>query len=217
MGSSAASGGEGEERTGGGRNREAVIVRNRRRKLFNRERKGRFLEMFAATANVGWAAEEAGVCRQTVSKHLMSDPEFAAAYEGALEVSRLRLKAKLLETRKPEAPFEVGGDVVGSDGEVPDIDMPFEQQIAVLREFEREVKVGRRQGRSPRVASNDEVLKALTKRVAALEKRVKRRVPFDAAQDRLRDGGSTGSPPPRDERERADGGSAGSPPFREER
>jgi hypothetical protein len=160
----------GEARIGGGRNRELVVVRNTRRKLFNRDRKGVFLEIFAATANLGWAAEAAGVCRQTISKHLMSDPDFAAAYEAALNVSRLRLKAKLVETKKPEAGFAIGCDM-----EVPDIDMPFDKSLAVLREFEREVKVGRKAGRAPRVASNAEVVKALTKRVKALEARVKRR------------------------------------------
>jgi hypothetical protein len=189
-----------------------VVVRNARRKLFNRERKGTFLTFFASTGNLGWAAEEAGICRQTVSKHLMSDPEFAAAYEQALDVSRLRLKAALVEIKKPETPIVIDGEV-----EVPDVEMPFDKAIAVLREFEREVKVGRKAGRAPQVASNAEVVKALTKRVKALEARVKRRVPFDSAQDRLRDGGSTGSPPPQDERVLRDGGSTGSPPPQDER
>jgi hypothetical protein len=155
-----------------------VIVRNPRRKLFNRERKGKFLTFFASTGNLGWAAEEADICRQTVSKHLMSDPEFAAAYAQALDVSLLRLKGTLVETKKPEKPIVIDGEV-----EVPDIDMPFDKAIAVLREFEREVKVGRKAGRAPRVASNAEVVKALTKRVKALEARVKRRGGADRCEN----------------------------------
>jgi predicted DNA-binding protein YlxM (UPF0122 family) len=147
-----------------------VIVRNPRRKLFNRERKGKFLSFFASTGNLGWAAEEAEISRQTVSKHLMSDPEFKAAYEQALEVSRLRLKASLVEIRKPEAPIVIDGDV-----EVPDTDMPFDKAIAVLREFEREVKVGRKAGRAPRVASNAEVVKDLTRVVKAQWRMAERR------------------------------------------
>ena len=87
------------------------------------------------------------------------------------------------------------------DGEVvvPDVDMPFDKAIAVVREFERKVKVGRKAGRAPRVASNEEVMKELTKRVKALEARVKRRGGAGGARPDHRDGGSTGSPPPRDE------------------
>lgn len=160
---------QGDDRIQSGRNRERQIVRHPNRKLFNAARKKIFLEWFAATANLGWAAEKAGVTRQTVSKHLFSDPDFAARYDDALRVSRLRLKAKMLETRKPEAgAFEL-------ELEPPDIDMPTEKGLAVLRELEREMTIGRRQGRTPRIASNEEVMKALTKRVKALEDRVKRR------------------------------------------
>jgi hypothetical protein len=147
-----------------------VIVRNPRRKLFNRGRKTKFLSFFALTGNLGWAAEEAGIRRQTVSKHLMSDPEFAAAYEQALDVSRLRLKGALVEIKKPEKPIVIDGEV-----EVPDTDMPFEKAIAVLREFEREAKLGRKAGRAPRVASNAEVMNELTRRVKAQWRMAERR------------------------------------------
>jgi hypothetical protein len=160
----------GDQRIGGGRNREAVIVRNAGRKLFNKERKGDFLTHFASTGNLGWAAEEADISRQTVSKHLMSDPEFAALYEQALDVSRLRLKASLVEIKKPETPIVIDGEV-----EVPDIDMPFEKRLAVLREFEREVKMGRKPGRAPRVASTAEVVTDLTKAVKAQWRMAERR------------------------------------------
>ncbi len=146
-----------------------MIVRNQRRKLFNRERKKTFLEFFAATGNLGWAAEEAGICRQTVSKHLMSDPEFGAAYEEALNVSRLRLKSSLVEIKKPEQPIVIDGTV-----EVPEIDMPFEQKIAVLREMEREVKIGRRRGRTPQIAPNAQLFKALHQALIGFEKEMRR-------------------------------------------
>lgn len=160
------------DRVHAGHNRDIQIVRYPRRKLFNKARKAVFLEWFAATANLGWAAEKAEVCRQTISKHLMSDPEFAGAYEDALKVSRLRLKAKMIETRRAEQPLAAGEAI-----EPPEIDMPFDRGLAVLREMEREVKLGRKQGRMPRVASNEEVLAALRRRVKALEARVKRRRP----------------------------------------
>jgi|GEM_PF-1397836 len=152
------------------KHREAQVARTGGRKLFNRARKKIFLEWFAATANLGWAAEKAEVCRQTVAKHLMSDPEFYAAYEDALKVSRLRLKAKLIETRKPEAPLAIDCDV-----EAPDIEIEFEKGLAMLREMDREVTLGRKRGRTPQIASNDEVTRQLSRRVIGLEKRVRRR------------------------------------------
>ena len=41
------------------KHREAQVARTGGRKLFNRARKKAFLEWFAATANLGWAAEKA--------------------------------------------------------------------------------------------------------------------------------------------------------------
>ena len=54
------------------------------RKLFGKERRQTFLEWFAATGNLGFAAEQAGVTRQTVSKHRLNDAEFAGEYERAI-------------------------------------------------------------------------------------------------------------------------------------
>jgi len=158
------------DRTQGGRNREVQIVRSPKRKLFGRESKKIFLEWFAATANLGWAAEKAGVTRQTVSKHLLADAEFAGAYEDALRVSRLRIKAKVLETKKPETPLTVEGDM-----EAPDIEMDHDKALAVLREMEREVTLGRKQGRTPRIASNAEVKALVAKRMKIFGARMRAR------------------------------------------
>ena len=152
------------------KHRELQVARTGGRKLFNRARKRTFLQWFAATSNLGWAAEKAGVTRQTVSKHLQSDAEFRSGYDEALQVSLLRLKAKTMETRKPEAPLSFEGEI-----DAPDLDMPIDQALAVIREQEREVRVGRRRGAMPRVASNKELLGALAKRVKVLAGRVKRR------------------------------------------
>jgi hypothetical protein len=100
----------------------------------------------------------------------MSDPEFAAAYEDALRVARLRLKAKTLETPKPEAPLAADGDI-----EPPDIDMPVDKALAVLREMEREVTLGRKRGATPRIASNAEVEAAVRKRLRVFARRGLRR------------------------------------------
>lgn len=190
-----------DDRIRGGRSRELVIVRNVRRKLFNRARKKIFLDFFAATANLGWAAEKADISRQTISKHLVKDSEFAAAYREALDAGRLRLEAKLLETKKPEAPLfppdggDSGADGTGDEDEIPDIDMDFDKALAVFRELGREVKVGRKQGAPARVASNDETLKELTKRVRAMWVRAERRHGRD---------GSAPPPPPEEDADPAE-------------
>jgi hypothetical protein len=172
------------------------VVRDSGRKRFDRGRKTVFLEWFAATSNLGWAAEKAGVLRQTVSKHLQSDAEFRAAYDEALKVSLLRLKAKTMETKRPEAPLSHAGEMLSGEDEVeaPDLDMPIDLALAVIREQEREVRIGRRPGPMPRVASNEELLGALKKRVRVLAQRVRRRGVRDAA--------SPGPAAPQDERDR---------------
>ncbi|QNN64235.1 hypothetical protein H9L12_07610 [Sphingomonas rhizophila] len=66
------------------------------RKLFDARAKGRFLDMFAATANARMAAESAGVAYQTVFKHRARDAGFAAAWDEALAQGYARLEAELL-------------------------------------------------------------------------------------------------------------------------
>ena len=109
-----------------------------------------------------------------------------------MQLGVLRAKAKSLETKRKEA--EAGGGGEEDEIEVPDLDIDRDQAMRLVREHERTLLFGRKPGRAPRIASNEEVLQALRKRVKALEARVKRGA--------LRDGGSTGSPPPQDERER---------------
>ena len=137
----------------------------------------------------------------------MNDPDFAEAFDRALEQGTARVRAKLIESRDKGEPIEIGGD-----REAPELD-GIDPQVALslLREHERmrggpPAGFGRKQGRRPRVATNAEVRSALVKRLRAFGVRVGEGVPFDpargVAQDRRRDGASTGSPPPRDERKR---------------
>jgi hypothetical protein len=80
----------------------------------------------------------------------------------------------MLETARPDA---------GSDGESgltfemepPEIDMPLEKGLAVLREMDREVVLGRKRGRMPTVAPNAELEKALVKALKAMKRRIARR------------------------------------------
>jgi hypothetical protein len=150
------------------------VARTGGRKLFGRARKETFLQWFAMTGNVELAAEKAGVCRQTVAKHRLSDPEFEAAYSQAIQLGVPDLRARLLAYMSGRPKLNVVGEL-----EPPD-DRDFDPQLAIqiLREQERMMNAGgsglgrpRKTGRAPRVASNAEVTAALTKALRVYRKR----------------------------------------------
>src|SRR5688500_1964036 len=68
----------GNGRIHAGRHRDIQIARTGARKLFDVPAKTIFLEWFAATCNLSWAAEMAGFNYKTVLRHRMNDPDFAA-------------------------------------------------------------------------------------------------------------------------------------------
>ncbi|HYJ30260.1 MAG TPA: hypothetical protein VEW25_07970 [Allosphingosinicella sp.] len=145
-------------------------MRNPGRKLFNKERKKIFLEWFAGTANMSWAAEVAGVSYKTVSKHILKDPDFAGEVHEAMQLGVLRAKAKMLETSRQPTKIGIDGEI-----EVPELDMTrFEAQQAV-REHERTLTFGRKPGRVPRIAGNAEVLAVVRKRFKVFAARVRAR------------------------------------------
>ena len=179
------------------RNRPLQIARTGRRKLFNKERRKIFLEWFGATCNMGWAAEKAGVNYKTVSRHILKDSDFAAEVREVMGLAVLRMKAKSLETKKEEAkPGGAAGDCGDDDEEdfVPDLDVDREQAMRLVREHERTLVLGRKQGRTPRIASNEEVRAEVGKRLRIFQRRVRK---WGCV---LRDGPSAGSVPPQDER-----------------
>jgi hypothetical protein len=144
------------------------------RKYFDGARKKLFLEWFLATANIGFAAEQAGVCRQTVSKHRLSDPEFEEQYLRALRLAVPDLQARLLSFLNGRPKLDLNGEL-----EPPD-DADFDPQLAlqILREQQRILERAARgkalkPGRAPRVASNAEVEAALAKRLAVYSARLR--------------------------------------------
>ncbi len=150
---------------------QAVLMGGR--KLFGKKRKEIFLQWFALTANVGFSAGQAGVCRQTVSKHRLSNPEFEAAYRQAVELAVPDLQARLHAYLKGRPKLDLHGEL-----EPPD-DEDFDPQLAlqILREQQRMMEragSGRalKAGRMPRVASNEEVKAALAKALKAFGDRV---------------------------------------------
>jgi hypothetical protein len=161
---------EGEAvRIGPNKNREMQVRRTGERLLFDEARKEAFLQWFALTANISFAAEQAGVCRQTVSKHRLADPAFAERYKEALSLAVPDLQARLLSYLQGRPTLNIAGDL-----EPPD-DQAFDPQLAlqILRELSRISPDGKagaplKQGRAPRVATNEEVEAALLKALKAL-------------------------------------------------
>ena len=155
-------------RIASGKNRRVQIVRTGGRKLFDRKRKEVFLEWFAATCNVKYAAHRAGVCYQTVFKHRMADEGFAEMWDKCLAQGYARVEAQSVETEVSAEHYKVDGD-----WEAPELQaMDADYRLALLREHKKSVGAGasafgvaRKQGRRPRTASNEEVRAALVKRL----------------------------------------------------
>jgi ribosomal protein L24E len=158
-----------------GKNRELQVVREGGRKYFDAQRKEEFLAWLALTASVQTAAERVGVCRQTVAKHRISDPEFAAAYEAAIAMAVPDLQARLIAHANGPPRLDSAGEL-----EPPD-ESAFDAQLAIqiVREQKRmqgaRSGTARKQGRPPSVATNAEVDAALLPLLGALEARIARK------------------------------------------
>ncbi len=176
--------GETAIRLSANRNRQLQVVRQSGRKLFGRERKELFLQWFAATGNLGFAASQAGVCRQTISKHRMNDPVFEAGYRDAVMLCVPDLQARLHSYVQGQPRLDAAG------GLAPPDEGAFDPQLAIqiLRELQRHhaamgsgsgaagegAAAGRalKRGRRPRTATNAEVQAALVKRLVVFGLRV---------------------------------------------
>ncbi|MEA3050782.1 MAG: hypothetical protein QOG84_2618 [Sphingomonadales bacterium] len=153
-----------------GKNRDMQVARKGKRKLFDKARRKLFLKWLAATGNVTFSAAKAGVVYQTVWKHRLKDPRFAEAMDRALDQGIVRAKARLLEDRAKK-PIRIGCDVDESELEPPDPQVV----MLLIREHERARAGVRKVGRTPRIATNAEVEKALVKRLALFAKRERAR------------------------------------------
>src|SRR4051812_42755115 len=63
------------------KHRDMQVAAEPKRKLFKGKRRKVFFEWLAATGNCAFSAAKAGVCHQTVWKHRMKDPRFAADFD----------------------------------------------------------------------------------------------------------------------------------------
>lgn len=155
-----------------GKHRRLQCADGEGRRLFDEGAKQAFLEWFAATCNVRWAARRAGFSPQTIYKHLMKDERFREGFGRALEQGHLRLQAELLARAAGTAAVPIDGDWDGPEGEID-----VELSLTLMREHARGLALasgaGRgKAGRTPRVATNAEVREALEKRLRAFSARV---------------------------------------------
>jgi hypothetical protein len=151
-------------------NGRRLQLRRHRRLRFADWRRELFIEHLAATGDETEAAEAAGVCRSTVYRHRIKDPEFAAWHRAALDQAYVRLEAeavrqRLLAQQRMAEALEAG------------LDLP----VAAADEFERVMKLLARWDRGhggvgPRTVSAphrrawtvDEAIAALEKKLRAL-------------------------------------------------
>jgi len=164
--------GDGAElRVSPNKNRLVQVRRAGGRKLFDGERKAVFLEWFAATCNAKLSAERAGVCYQTVFKHRMKDPGFAATWDEAIEQGYARIEARLVQEACPLSPTPLPR---GGEG----LDEKFDPELAMqlLREHKRRLPGSAEKRKNlrttARVASDAEVIAALEKRLKGFALRV---------------------------------------------
>ena len=154
-----------------------------RRRLFDAERKERFLGYFCGEANLSWAARKVGVHYRTVLRHRATDPAFAEAYDLAEAQALPRLRSWLVEAKAQEAQRlkdaalgegaeedeEPGGDTAPARLSVEQA-MQFlrdHEQSQARRERAARLGPGRGNGRPVSVASNEEVKEALFKALRA--------------------------------------------------
>lgn len=167
--------------------RTVQATRNGSRRLFDAERRAVFLDWFAGTGNLSWAAEKAGVHYRTVLRHAAEDAAFREAFEKADEMSALRIRAWLKEAKRDLEKAEAEGYEAALDGEgggeadeAPGGDtapahLDVGQALQLIRDHEqraaaraaRAARTGQYHGRRARVATNAEVRSALVKRLAA--------------------------------------------------
>lgn len=79
-----------------------------KRKVFGKAAQKTFCENLAATCNVKWSADAAGVTVQCVYQRLSFDPAFCEAWCRAIGLGYLRLEAQLLEEAGRTVEFDGG-------------------------------------------------------------------------------------------------------------
>jgi len=210
-GAAEGSGGEAVPRITRNKGRELQLAAPSGRHLFDAARKARFLEYFTGSANLSWAAREAGVNYPTVLRHRAEDPAFAEAYDLAEAQAVPRLRAWLAEAAEEErrrlADAALGQqDEEEPGGETAPARLSVEQAMQFLRDHEQSqarreraarMGPGRGNGRPVSVASNEEVKEALFRALRAHGIRVRAEPALSqAAPAAISEGPAPVTPPP---------------------
>lgn len=150
-----------------GADRRIIQKRATRKSGWTKARRTIFLDTLAMTCNVRRSAADAGLDPTGAYALRRRDPTFAALWEDALEVGAARLNAALLA----HSLSQIGDDdnPVGERAEPPA--GPFDPYVAIKLLQLREAR--NRKGSPPSaVATLEEVDAALTRRIAAIAKRL---------------------------------------------
>lgn len=155
------------------RHEERKLVRKHRRAVeFDRERKQRFLDHFAATCNLEASAATAGVSVSSVYRALRSDAAFTEGFEEALQFGYRCLEAEALrEQREAQRAYVLNpGDTAGKA-------QSFERTMQLLKEYKRAAgpssslrtggTIGRRSYRSRARWTFDETIDAIEQKLKA--------------------------------------------------
>lgn len=133
------------------------------------EKRQTFLDTLAVTCNVNIACAEAGMSRSGVYQLRRRDQEFAALWREALLMGYDRLEERLL--RRAGAGVN---DIDFGGGDAPEAPLDAELALTLLRAHRPAVEGRRkRQGGEIHRMSREEAEAALSKRLDALEKRLK--------------------------------------------
>ncbi len=169
--------------TGGSGGGKRVQIGRARVKQWTPRVERRFLAALAATCNVKAACREVGLWPPSAYNHRNRWPAFARAWDEAIETGYVRIEASLVEAacnsgRNRTVSQTVRADRFSDPEEVPIAEMPpmtIDQKIHLLHMHKHQVlKLGKAPGLQPRVATEDEVEKALMKALRRTESWLKR-------------------------------------------
>lgn len=132
---------------------------------WTKERRERFLETLATTANVTRACAAAGLTTSSARRLRRRDGEFSMLWEQMLAEGRERLNEKLLSRALGQYRSVDNPDISPSD--VPDEDAPFDPELAIKVLQLQGGSQARRRRKVVTAATQGEVDAALMKRLEA--------------------------------------------------
>lgn len=145
---------------------------------FTPKKQRKFLKAFKKCGCQSDAARHAGISRQTVRRHRLKFPDFAARMEKALAMAATELEAIAWQRAVHGVEEKVirDGKVAWTRIKPSDAILRLLMQGANPRKYGRTGSPsGRAQGKRPRIATNAEVREALAGRLAAFRDRVRAR------------------------------------------